>query len=314
MSETPATPDITAAKPADDRKAPQRPRRGQLLHKLQTSRPLRLLRKNIPAMIALGFLVLVVLLAVFGSALGPHPPHAQNLNNSLAGASGEHWLGTDIYGRDVFSRLLTSASVTMLAVFQAVGVAAVLGIPTGLFAGLVGGRLGGLISRFSDALQSLPPLILAIAIIAIFGPGLTNAMLAIGLVMAPALFRLARGAAESVATETYIEAARALGCGKGRLLWSHVLPNAASPLLVQLSFSAGVAIVAEASLSFLGLGVQAPETSWGSMVREAFDNVHSAPGLIAAPAIMIVLTVLAFSTFGDGLRDALEGAESSKGS
>lgn len=288
--------------------------RGRLMHMLRTSRPLRLLRKNFPAMASLVFLILVLLLAIFGSAIAPHDPSSQNLSNSLSGMSGEHWLGTDMYGRDVLSRLLASASVTMLAVLQAVGVAALLGIPTGLFAGLVGGWAGGLISRISDALQSLPPLILAIAIIGIFGPGLTNAMMAVGLVMAPSLYRLARGAAESVATETYIEAARALGCGKGRLLWSHVLPNAASPLLVQLSFSAGLAIVAEASLSFLGLGVQPPQTSWGSMVREAFDNVYTAPELIAAPAIMIVLTVLAFSTFGDGLRDALEGSGSpSKG-
>ncbi|MFE4503845.1 ABC transporter permease [Rhodococcus sp. NPDC056743] len=284
--------------------------RGRFVHTLRTSRPLRLLRRNIPALVSLVFLMLVLLLAVFGSVIAPHDPSSQNLSNSLAGMSGEHWLGTDVYGRDVLSRLLASASVTMLAVVQAVGVAALIGIPTGLFAGLVGGWAGGLISRISDALQSLPPLILAIAIIGIFGPGLTNAMLAIGLVMAPSLYRLSRGAAESVATETYIEAARALGCGKGRLLWSHVLPNAASPLLVQLSFSAGVAIVAEASLSFLGLGVQPPQTSWGSMVREAFDNVYTAPELIAAPAIMIVLTVLAFSTFGDGLRDALEGSAS----
>ncbi len=132
-------------------------------------------------------------------------------------------------------------------------------------------------------------------------------MLAIGIVTAPSLFRLARGAAESVSTETYIEACRAIGCSQWRLLWRHVLPNAASPLLVQLSFAGGLAIVAEASLSFLGLGVQAPQTSWGSMVRDAFDNVYVAPINIIPPALMIVLTVLAFSTFGDGLRDALEG-------
>ncbi|MFF0818226.1 ABC transporter permease [Rhodococcus sp. NPDC003318] len=260
-------------------------------------------------MLSLVFLLLVLFMAIFGSSIAPYDPNAQDLSNSLAGMSGSHWLGTDVYGRDVMSRLLASASVTLLAVVQAVGVAALIGIPTGLFAGFVGGWSGGALSRISDALQSLPPLILAVAIIGIFGPGLTNAMVAIGLVMAPALYRLARGAAESVATETYIEAARALGCSKRRLLWNHVLPNASSPLLVQLSFAAGLAIVAEASLSFLGLGVQPPQTSWGSMVREAFDNVYTAPGLIVAPAVMIVLTVLAFSTFGDGLRDALEGAE-----
>lgn len=304
MSDSSTAPTLEKPGPGPRPEAPT----NRFVHMLRTSRPLRLLVRNVPAMIALGFILLVLFLALFGNAISPHDPNVQNLSNSLAGPSGENWLGTDVYGRDLLSRLLASASVTFLAVVQAVGVAAVIGIPTGLFAGLVGGWAGGLISRISDALQSLPPLILAVAIIGIFGPGLTNAMVAIGFVMAPSLYRLARGAAESVATETYIEAARALGCGKGRLMWSHVLPNAASPLLVQLSFSAGVAIVAEASLSFLGLGVQAPQTSWGSMVREAFDNVYTAPGLIVAPAVMIVLTVLAFSTFGDGLRDALEGS------
>lgn len=259
------------------------------------------------AMVALGFLVVVMLLAAFGGLLAPYDPNAQDLSNSFAPADGAHLLGTDLYGRDNLSRLLDAASVTFAAIVQAVGVAALLGIPFGLLAGLLGGGVGAVLSRMSDALQALPPLILAIAIVGILGPGLTNAMLAIGIVLAPSLFRLARGAAESVATETYIEACRALGCSQWRLLWRHVLPNAASPILVQLTFSAGVAIVAEASLSFLGLGVQAPQTSWGSMLRDAFNSVYTDPTALIAPAVMIVGTVLALSTFGDGLRDALEG-------
>ena len=247
------------------------------VHFWTTSRPLRLLRSNRLAMVALGFLVVVMLLAAFGGQLAPYDPNAQDLSNSFAPADGAHLLGTDLYGRDNLSRLLDAASVTFAAIVQAVGVAALLGIPFGLLAGLLGGWVGAVLSRISDALQSLPPLILAIAVVGILGPGLTNAMLAIGIVLAPSLFRLARGAAESVATETYIEACRALGCSQWRLLWRHVLPNAASPILVQLTFSAGVAIVAEASLSFLGLGVQAPQTSWGSMLRDAFDNVYTDP-------------------------------------
>ncbi|WP_373560221.1 MULTISPECIES: ABC transporter permease [unclassified Rhodococcus (in: high G+C Gram-positive bacteria)] len=279
----------------------------RFVHFWTTSRPLRLLRSNRMAMVALGFLVVVMLLAAFGGQLAPYDPNAQDLSNSFAPADGAHVLGTDLYGRDNLSRLLDAASVTFAAIVQAVGVAALLGIPFGLLAGLLGGAVGAVLSRMSDALQALPPLILAIAIVGILGPGLTNAMLAIGIVLAPSLFRLARGAAESVATETYIEACRALGCSQWRLLWRHVLPNAASPILVQLTFSAGVAIVAEASLSFLGLGVQAPQTSWGSMLRDAFDNVYTDPTALIAPAVMIVATVLALSTFGDGLRDALEG-------
>ncbi|ARE37855.1 diguanylate cyclase (plasmid) [Rhodococcus sp. BH4] len=305
MTETPTITRVTAEAPGAS--SSMSLYQNRFKHFLRTSRPLRLLRQNKTAMVSLIFIVLVVLLALFGSLVMPHDPNEQDLSNSFAGLNGSNWLGTDAFGRDILSRLLDSAQVTLLAVVQAVGVAAVLGIPAGLFAGLVGGWIGALISRISDAMQSLPPLILAIAIIGIFGPSLTNAMVSIGIVLAPSLYRLSRGAAESVATETYIEACRALGCSKWRLLWRHVLPNASSPLLVQLSFSAGVAIVAEASLSFLGLGVQAPQTSWGSMVRDAFDNVYSAPWSLLPPAIMIVLTVLAFSTFGDGLRDALEG-------
>jgi peptide/nickel transport system permease protein len=263
-------------------------------------------------MVALAFIVVVVFLAFFGSALTPHDPNAQDLANSFATPGPDHLLGTDQYGRDYLSRLLSSASVTLAAIVQAVGVAALLGIPCGLVAGLVGGWIGALFARISDALQSLPPLILAIAIVGILGPSLTNSMLAIGIVLAPSLFRLARGAAESIATETYVEACRALGCSNWRLLWRHVLPNAASPLLVQLTFSAGVAIVAEASLSFLGLGVQPPQTSWGSMLRDAFDNIYNDPTAIIAPSVMIVATVLAISTFGDGLRDALEGTGTTK--
>jgi peptide/nickel transport system permease protein len=259
-------------------------------------------------MVALAFIAVVVFLAVCGPTLAPHDPNTQDLADSFAAPGTDHPLGTDQYGRDYLSRLVFSARITLVAIVQAVGVAALLGIPFGLIAGLIGGWIGAVLSRLSDALQSLPPLILAIAIVGILGPSLTNSMLAIGIVLAPSLFRLARGAAESVATETYIEACRALGCSNWRLLWRHVLPNAASPLLVQLTFSAGVAIVAEASLSFLGLGVQPPQTSWGSMLRDAFDNIYTDPTAVIAPSVMIVATVLAISTFGDGLRDALEGA------
>ncbi|MGW5147413.1 ABC transporter permease [Rhodococcus koreensis] len=285
--------------------SPRKP--GRFRHFLLTNRPLHLLRSNRPAMCAAVFILFVLFLALFGTMLAPYDPAAQDLSNSFVAPNLDHWLGTDQYGRDNLSRMLESASVTLLAILQAVGVAALVGVPSGLVAGLAGRWVGSMLSRVSDALQSLPPLILAIAIVGILGPSLTNSMLAIGIVLAPSLFRLARGAAETISTETYIEACRALGCSQWRILWRHVLPNAASPLLVQLTFSAGVAVVAEASLSFLGLGVQPPQTSWGSMLRDAFDDIYSDPTAIIAPAVMIVATVLAFSTLGDGLRDALEG-------
>lgn len=268
---------------------------------------MRQLRRNRSAMASLSFLVLIVLAAVLAPMLSPADPAAQDLLNQLQGPSGEHLLGTDNFGRDVLSRLLYGARVTLWAVVQALLISLVLGVPLGLLSGFAGGPIDAVLSRISDALLSLPPLILALAIVGILGPGLTNVMIAIGIVLAPPLFRLARGAAQSVTSETYIEACRAIGCTPWRLLWRHVLPNASSPLLVQLTFSAGVIVIAEASLSFLGLGVQPPDASWGTMLRDAFDAIYESPWFMAPPAIMIVLTILSFAVLGDGLRDALEG-------
>jgi peptide/nickel transport system permease protein len=273
----------------------------------RAGRTLRQLRRNRAAMAALVFLVLLVLVAVLAPVLSPADPAAQSLVDRLQGPSAEHLLGTDSFGRDVLSRLLHGAQVTLVAVLQALLIAAVAGIPLGLLAGFVGGPVDAVLSRVSDALLSLPPLILALAIVGILGPGLSNSMIAIGIVLAPPLFRLARGAAQSVTSETYIEACRAGGYSPSRILMRHVLPNASSPLLVQLTFSAGVVIVAEASLSFLGLGVQPPGSSWGTMLRDAFDAIYDSPYFMVAPAVLIVLTILSLAVFGDGLRDALEG-------
>ncbi|MRJ77296.1 ABC transporter permease subunit [Aeromicrobium sp. SMF47] len=299
MSENPVQSHGTAA----SRVVPRR----SLLSSLKRSRPLRQLRGNRAAMVSGIFLLLLIIVAALAPLLTTQDPAAQTLSKQLQGPSSEHWLGTDMYGRDVYTRLLFSARVTLIAILQALALASLLGIPLGLLAGYVGGWVDALLSRVSDALLSLPPLILAIAIVGILGPGLTNAMIAIGIVLAPPQFRLARGAAQSVSTETYIEAARAMGCSPWRIMWRHVLPNASSPLLVQVTFAAGIIVIAEASLSFLGLGVQSPQSSWGTMLRDAFDNIYDSPWFMVAPALMIVLTILSFSTFGDGLRDALEG-------
>ncbi len=282
------------------------PRLGRIA-RFRRSRPVRQLLANRSAMVSLVFLLVLVLAAVLAPVLATHEPAKQSLMDQFQRPSGEHLLGTDMFGRDVYSRLLFSARVTLLAIVQAVVLASALGIPLGLLAGYVGGLVDAVLSRVSDALLALPPLILAIAIVGILGPGLTNAMIAIGIVLAPPQFRLSRAAAQSVSTETYIEAVRAMGCSPLRILWRHVLPNASSPLLVQMTFAAGIVVIAEASLSFLGLGAQAPSSSWGTMLRDAFDNIYQSPYFMVAPATMIVLTILAISTLGDGLRDALEG-------
>lgn len=267
----------------------------------------RALRTNRAAMVSLAFLVLLVLVAVFGSLLMTHDPNAQALGDRLQGPSGEHWLGTDGYGRDVFSRLIDATQVVVLAIVQAMTLAAVAGIPLGLLAGLVGGPVDAVLSRIAEALLALPPLILALAVVGVLGPGLTNAMIAVGLLLAPRLFRIARSEAQAVSGESYIEACRSVGCSNFRLLWRHVLPNASSALMIQITFGAGIIIIVEASLSFLGLGVESPQASWGSMLQDAFQNVSTSPSFMIVPTVAIVLTVLALSTFGDGMRDAFEG-------
>ncbi|WP_290579744.1 ABC transporter permease [Aeromicrobium sp.] len=275
--------------------------------RLRERRGVRQFVANRAAVVSVCFLLALVLLAFLAPLVATHDPDEQNLLNKFQSPSAEHWLGADLYGRDLFSRLVYSSRVTLLAMLQGLAVASSLGITLGLIAGYAGGVADALLSRVSDAIMALPPMILALAIAGILGAGLTNAMIAIGVVLAPPQFRLARGAAQSVASETYIEACRAIGCSPGRILWRHVLPNISSPLLIQTTFAAGVIVIAEASLSFLGLGVQPPQSSWGVMLRAAFDSIYQAPWMVLAPTVMISLTILALSTFGDGLRDSLEG-------
>ncbi|MFD9664058.1 ABC transporter permease [Rhodococcus sp. NPDC059968] len=287
---------VDAPTPATDQQNVREPR--------VRSRVLRRLLRNRGAMIALGFIVLLGLVAVFGPLLPLADPNAQVLATKNSGPSAANWLGTDSFGRDILSRLVAATRVTMLASLQGLTVAIVLGVPLGLLAGYLGRITDSVLSRIADGLLSLPPLILALAILGVAGPGLTNAMIAIGIVFAPRFYRVARSAAQTVASETYIEAVRADGCPTSRILGRHVLPNASSPLLVQISFTIGFIITAEASLSFLGLGVQLPTASWGSMLRDAFAHIHESWFPIIPPAVLITVTVFAFSVLGDGLRDA----------
>ncbi|QHE73308.1 ABC transporter permease [Rhodococcus sp. WAY2] len=266
---------------------------------------MRRFRRNRGAVVALVYILVLIVVAASAGLLPLQDPNIQVLGDRLQGPSAAHWLGTDPVGRDVFARLVFAARVTLLAAFQGLAVATVLGMPLGLLAGYAGGTTDSVLSRIADGLLSLPPLILALAIVGVAGPGLTNAMVAIGIVFAPRFYRVARSAAQTVAHETYIEAVRADGCSTPRILLRHVLPNASGPLLVQTSFTIGYVITAEASLSFIGLGVQIPTSSWGSMLREAFNVIHTAPALIVPTAVLMTVTVFAFSVLGDGLRDAL---------
>jgi peptide/nickel transport system permease protein len=277
------------------------------------ARFLRRFRRQTPALIALGYLVLVVLAVALAPVIATHDPLAQNLTAVLQQPGNGHLLGTDDLGRDVFSRALYAGQISLLAAAQAVGVAVLLGVVPGLVAGYAGRGVDAVIMRVTDALMSFPPLILAIAFVGVLGPSLTNAMTVIGVIFAPRFVRLVRGTVISIREETYIEASRSIGTRTATVIRRHVLPNALSPLIVQISLTAAMAMLAEASLSFLGLGVQPPDASWGSMIERGFRYTASAPWLTVFPGLLIALTVLAFNLLGDGLRDSL-GREIRRGS
>lgn len=267
----------------------------------------RALRRFFAQRVVVVGLVFVVALLAFGY-LGPvidsTRPSEQNLRARNVGPSSEHWLGTDLFGRDLLARLMEGTQVTLEAALVALVVATLTGVPFGLLAGYRRGVVDAVLNRIADALLSLPGLILALAIIAVRGPGLVNAMIAVGVVLSPRFFRVARGAALTVADEVYVEAARADGASSARILRRHVLPNSSGPLLVQMSFALGFAVTAEASLSFIGLGVELPTPSWGSMLREAFTQINRSSWQLYPPSIMIALTVFVFAVLGDALRDA----------
>lgn len=252
--------------------------------------------------VALVFLVAVVIIAALAPWVAPADPAAQNLRHVLEGPSGAHWLGTDDLGRDVLSRLVFGARVSLLAAAEAVLVGFVLGVPLGLVSGFFRGWLDAVASRIADGILSFPPLLLAIAIVGVLGPGLTNAMLAIGVVFAPRFFRVVRGSVLAVREETFVDAARTIGCTNARIIRSHVLPNVASPLLIQIMLATGLGMLSEAGLSFLGLGVQAPDASWGSMLESSYRHVSRAPWQTVYPGVAIVTVVLACNMIGDGLR------------
>lgn len=266
---------------------------------------LRRFRRQTLALWALAFLLVLTLAALFAPLVAPYDPLVQNLDRVLEGPSVDHWFGTDELGRDVLSRAVFAARVSLLAAAQAVLIALVIGVPPGLISGLWGGYVDSLIMRATDALMSFPPLILAVAIIAVLGPSLTNAMIAVGVLLSPTFLRLMRATTLAVSQETYVEAARSIGCTRSWIIRKHVLPNVVSPLFVQISVFAGVAMLAEAGLSFLGLGTQPPESSWGAMVGRGFRYINHAPSLIVFPGLAIAVTVLALYVLGDGLRDAL---------
>ncbi|SHL08125.1 peptide/nickel transport system permease protein [Pseudonocardia thermophila] len=256
------------------------------------------------AVAAVVYLVLLILAAVFAPVLAPADPIAQDLAKRLTPPDGTYLLGTDDLGRDQLSRLLYGARVSLLAALEAVAVGVVVGVPLGALAGYVGGRVDTVIGRVMDSIMSIPGIMLALTAVAVLGRDITIAMMAIGVVLVPQFQRLVRASTQALRNETFVEASRTIGCSRSRILLRHILPNVLPVLVVQMSVMLGVAVTAEASLSFLGVGVQPPAPSWGSMLNNAVANTFTAPYLIYPPGLAITLTVLALALVGDGLRKA----------
>jgi peptide/nickel transport system permease protein len=269
-------------------------------------RALRQLLRDPTAMVGLALVMVFVVAAVFAPLVAGADPTQTSWSLIRKAPSAAHWFGTDENGRDVFARVVFGARASLLAGVVSVAVAVLLGVPIGMVAGFTGGRTDAAISRLTDAMLACPFLILAIALAAFLGPALTNAMIAIGVSATPIFIRVARAATLSTAAEDYIEAARAVGNGRARILAVHILPNILPPVMVQASLTIAGAIIAEASLSFLGLGQQPPAPSWGSMLNSAQRFLGQAPWLSIFPGLSIFVVVLGFNLLGDGLRDALD--------
>lgn len=263
-------------------------------------------KRNKVALVGAGIVLLFVVMALFAPLIANHDPFQTSFMNIRKAPSATYWMGTDELGRDVFSRLVYGARASLMAGLVSVLIALVVGVPFGLAAGYFGGWTDSIISRATEALLAIPFLILAIALAAFLGPSLINAMIAIGVSAAPKFVRITRGQVLAVRSEDYVQSARALGASSLRIIARHVFPNVMPPLIVQATITIATAIIAEASLSFLGLGLQPPNPSWGSMLNTAKNFMTQAPWMSIFPGSAIFLAVLGFNLLGDGLRDALD--------
>ncbi|MEI4485754.1 ABC transporter permease [Frigidibacter sp. MR17.14] len=275
----------------------------------QKSRAWAKLKRSRAALVGLAIVGFFVLVAVLAPLLPIDDPLQTSWTAIRKAPTAEHLMGTDDIGRDVLSRMIWGARASLMAGVISVIIAVALGLPIGLIAGYFGGWVDMVISRFTDALLAMPFLILAIALAAFLGPSLMNAMIAIGISAMPVFIRLTRGQVLAVKTEDYVEGARSIGLGHVDIMTRYILPNIVSPIIVQATLTVATAIIAEASLSFLGLGQQAPAPSWGSMLNVAKNFLGQAPWMAMYPGAAIFLVVIGFNLLGDGLRDALDPRE-----
>ena len=262
--------------------------------------------RNRAATVGLAILLTICLASAFAPWVAPYDPIQIKLSMKLKPPSFEHLMGTDHFGRDIFSRMLWGGRTSLSVGLLVVGFAFVLGVPLGLASGYFGGKVDNALMRLVDAFLTFPPLLLAVALVGLLGPDIKNVMLALGLVQAPILARMVRGSTLAVREDVYVTAARALGASPLRIVLSHLLRNMVSPIVVQLTVVFAAAVVSEASLSFLGFGTQPPAPSWGRDMSEARRFLADAPWMFLAPTSIIAVCVLSINFMGDGLRDALD--------
>jgi len=268
----------------------------------------RQFRRNRPALMGLGLILLFYLVALTAPWLAPYDPIAQHdiARTSYLAPSISHWFGTDKFGRDVLSRIVYGARISLAIGFLATAISITIGTLIGAVAGYLGGKVDAVLMRFTDTVLAFPRLVLLIMIVALFNPSITIIILVLGLTQWPGTTRIVRGDVLSLREREFVQAARALGLGRARIILRHLIPNVLAPIIVSATLGIGNTILAEASLSFLGIGVQAPTPTWGSMVAEGRDALAAAWWVATFPGLVIVAVVLAFNLLGDGLRDALD--------
>lgn len=271
-----------------------------------TLRALRRFRQHKLALLGLLFLLLLVISAIAPGLIAPYDPLAMQMSERIQGPSAAHLFGTDDFGRDIFSRVVHGARISLMVGVVAVGIAASVGVSLGLLAGYLGGWVDHVIMRVMDVLFAFPAILLAIAIVALLGPSTINVMIAIGIVYIPIFARIVRGSTLAVKSQDYVEAARATGVTSGAILGRHIFPGTVGPLIVQITLSLAYAILAEAALSYLGLGTQPPAPTWGSMLSFGRDWIREAWWFSFFPGLAIFVTVLSLNLVGDGWRDALD--------
>jgi peptide/nickel transport system permease protein len=264
------------------------------------------LKKNKAAMVGGFFILLFLIVSFIGPDLTTQDPNKVQMINKLQAPSAEHWFGTDNYGRDIFTRIIHGMELTLKVGFFSVFIGGIIGVVLGIVSGYYGGRIDTIIMRVMDVLLAFPGILLALAIVSVLGGSLNNVIIAVAVFSIPAFARIVRGSTLSVRKLEYIDAMKALGASDFRIIFKHILPNVMSPIIVQATLRIATAILTASGLSFLGLGAQPPDPEWGAMLSEGRAFMAEHPHVILFPGIMIVIVVLAFNIFGDGLRDALD--------